>query len=180
MYVPWPSWPLSGSSIAEGGANMLCIVSAVMGENSVPLISPRYKFTIGISGEALSARMPSPSRHPSQINTQAAQADLPIVGSLLTRGTKTRGLQAGHPQDEPSPQPQREAHGNDGIEPLCVCTCLHITIPHSRQCKECPTSRKPLEPMALLILKGGVYRITLPHSRDTRVALPTRTVRCHR
>jgi hypothetical protein len=54
------------------GPNKLRMVSTVMAENRVPLISPRYKLTIGTSGEALSTRTPSPSRHPSQINIQAA------------------------------------------------------------------------------------------------------------
>src|SRR5712691_13018696 len=129
MCVPWPSWRLSASSMAEGGPNMLRIVSAVMAENSVPLISPRYKFTIGTSGEALSARTPSPSRPPSQINTQAAQADLPIIRPLLTSGTETCGLQAGHLQDELPPQPQCEAHGNAGDE--CEVMPCALSCPHT-------------------------------------------------
>src|SRR6266851_3453416 len=148
--------------MAEGGPNRLRIVSAVMAENSVPLISPRYKFTIGTSGEALSARTPSPSRHPSQINTQAAQADLPIVGSLLTRG-----LQAGHLQDDPPPQPQREAYGNDGIEHLCVRLCLHITIPHSRQCADAPVQR-------LHILRDQVGLGRDPTQREPATREPVR------
>src|SRR6266851_756278 len=92
MCVPWPSWRrFSGSSMAEGGPNMLRIVSAVIAENRVPLISPRYKFTIATSGAAFSARTPSASRHPSQINAQAAQADLPLepMALLILRGGRS-------------------------------------------------------------------------------------------
>src|SRR6266511_2076061 len=107
------------------------MMSAVMADNSVPLISPRYKFTISASGAALSAGTPRPSRHQNPSDTHAARVDIPMVGSPMISGTEACGLQVRDPQDKHPPHPQCEALGNNRTEHVRVSARPHIEIPHT-------------------------------------------------